>query len=263
MKNLFAVLAFFILIYSNTYSYDKTIKKEWAKYYKDYNIEGCFVLYDMKADKYYIYNDKRANEGFLPASTFKIPNSLIGLETGAVKDENEIIKWNGVKNKITEWNHDQDMKNAIKVSCVWFYQEIARRIGIKRMQHYINAIGYGNKNIGDKIDNFWLQGKLRITAMQQIEFLKKLYKNDLPFSRRTMETVKSIMVTDTNYNRIYHSKTGWSVSGDKGNGWWVGYIEQGDDVYFFANNIDINKDEDAGARIDIAKNILRSMQLYR
>ena len=140
------------IIFSISYlsASEKIKKDEWGEFYRLNNIEGCFVLYDMKADKYYIYNEKRANEGFLPASTFKIPNSLIALETGAVKDENEVIKWDGIDKGLEAWNHDHDMKSAIKVSCVWFYQEIARRIGEKRMQHYIDSIGYGNKNIGDR-----------------------------------------------------------------------------------------------------------------
>jgi len=242
---------------------EKIKKDEWDEFYRLNNIEGCFVLYDLKADKYYIYNEKRANEGFLPASTFKIPNSLIALETGAVKDENEVIKWDGIDKGLEAWNHDQDMRNAIKVSCVWFYQEIARRIGDKRMQHYIDSIGYGNKNIGNKIDNFWLVGKLRITPMQQIEFLKRLYYNNLPFSQRSLDIVKDILIIEKTGDFILRAKTGRS-SGDKSdNGWWIGYIEKGDNVYFFVNNVDINNKEDANARMEITKSILRSMQLYR
>lgn len=261
----YILLILFTVVFLSTISAsDKIEKDEWAEYYKAYNTEGCFILYNMNEDKYYIYNQKRTDEGFLPASTFKIPNSLIGLETGAVNDENEIFKWDSsIVARVESWRQDHNMRSAIKVSCVWFYQEIARRVGQKRMQHFMDTIGYGNRNIGDKIDEFWLSGKMRITPVQQIDFLKRLYHNNLPFSQRSIDIVKDIMITEKTNKYILRSKTGWSDNGIIGNGWWIGYIERDNNVYFFVNNMDINKPEDAAGRIEISKNILRSMNLVK
>jgi beta-lactamase class D len=248
-----------ILLVINVPASEKNKKDEWGEFYKPYNVEGCFILYDLNAGKYYVYNEKRTKEEFLPASTFKVLNSLIGLETGAVKDENEVFKWDSIDRGYDAWNCSQDMRSAMKVSAVWFYQELARRIGEKQMQHFIDSIGYGNRNIGDKIDEFWLSGKLRIKPVEQVEFLKRLYLDDLPFSRRSLNIVKDIMITEKTDDYVLHSKTGWAARADKQYGWWIGYIEKDNNVYFFVNNMDINKSGDEKGRIEISKKILQHM----
>ncbi|MFO7446623.1 MAG: class D beta-lactamase [Ignavibacteriaceae bacterium] len=237
------------------------MKNDWAEYYKNYKGEACFILYDLNNDKYYIYNEERINKGFHPASTFKIFNSLAALEAGVIKDENEIIKWDGVKRWADSWNQDQDMRSAFKYSAVWFYQELARRIGEEKMQQFIDKTGYGNKNIQDKIDYFWLSGELRITPMEQIEFLKRLYKNDLPFSQRSIDIVKDIMIYEKTDEYTLRAKTGWSQS-DKDNGWWVGYVETTDNVFFFVNNMDIVNDGDEKGRIEVSKKILSDLMIF-
>ena len=157
--------------------------------FRERGVVGTFVLRDVQDDSVLVHNPSRAEEAFSPASTFKIPNSLISLEVGAVEDENETLKWDGVKRPIEAWNKDHNMRSAITASTVWFYQEMARRVGEKRMKEWIERIGYGNRDISGGIDQFWLSGKLRITAHQQIEFLRRLQANDLPFSERTRRAI--------------------------------------------------------------------------
>jgi len=208
------------------------------------NAEGCFILYDLKRDRYIRYNPQHCQKRFIPASTFKIFNSLVALETKAIADENTVILWNGVvNNEFLEWNQDQTMRTAFKRSVVWFYQELARRAGNERMSKYIEAAGYGNQDIGDKIDSFWLNGNLRISPEEQIKFLVRLYKEDLPFSPAVMQTVKDIMVIERQDNYTLRGKTGWGrdVDGMKNIGWYVGYLERDQNVYFYALNI-VNQD---------------------
>lgn len=237
--------------------------KDWNKFFKEKNIGGCFLLYHLNSNKYYVYNPDRTDSQFIPASTFKIFNSLAALESGAVKDENEIIKWDGVKRDIESWNKDHNMRTAFRNSVVWFYQEIARRIGYEKMHEYINLVGYGNRNIQGGIDLFWLQGDLRITPKQQVEFLVRFFKDSLPFSKRSMDIVKDIMIWEQNERYIMRAKTGWGLRFDKQIGWFVGYIETlpGKDIYFFANNIDINEVKDAEARYLITMGILKDMEI--
>ena len=219
--------------------------------------EGCFVLYDLKRDRYIRYNSKHCQKRFIPASTFKIFNSLVALETKAIADENTVISWNGVvNNEFPDWNQDQTMRTAFKRSVVWFYQELARRAGNERMSKYIKASGYGNQDIADKIDSFWLKGKLRISPEEQIKFLVRLYKEELPFSPAVIRTVKDIMVIERQDNYILRGKTGWGrdVDGMKNIGWYVGYLERDDNVYFYALNI-VNQDPNF-AMIPIRKKIL-------
>jgi beta-lactamase class D len=232
-------------------------RPDFGKYFQQAGVKGTFLLYDLKKNQYLIYNAKRANTGYVPASTFKIFNSLVALETGAVKDKNEVIKWDGVKREIPEWNQDHSMKTAIKVSAVWFYQELARRIGEKRMQNYINLSNYGNRNIGGGIDKFWLTGDLRITPKEQIDFLVKLHNNNLLFSPRAIAIVKNIIINEKTDNYILRGKTGWEGKV----GWYVGYLERDGNTYFFATQLDIVKAKDTKARSEITRSILNSMGL--
>lgn len=230
-------------------------RPDFSKYFQQAGVKGTILIYDLKKSRYLVYNAKRANTGYIPASTFKIFNSLVALETGVVKDENEVIKWDGVKREIPEWNQDHTMKSAIKVSAVWFYQELARRIGEKRMQRYINLTNYGNRDIGGGIDKFWLEGDLRITPKEQIDFLVKLHNNNLPFSPRAIAIVKNIITTEKTDNYVLRGKTGW-----KGKvGWYVGYLESGGNTYFFATELDIAAPKDTKARIEITRSILKDM----
>ena len=234
---------------------------ELGKFFKKKNIHGCFLLYDLNQNKYLGYNFSRTDSAFIPASTFKIFNSLVALETGVIKDENEIIKWDSVDRHNEQWNKDNNLRSAFKYSVVWFYQELARRIGQKRMQKYIDTVGYGNKNINGGIDFFWLRGDLRITPKQQVDLLERLYNNDLPFSQRTMDIVKDIMIFEKTNSYVLRAKTGWGMRLTRQIGWFVGYVVKGNDVFFFANNIDIKKDEDANGRIPITKNILKYLNI--
>jgi beta-lactamase class D len=250
--------------------YTTSSKSGWKEtqsrgsYFQTANVQGCFLFYDLQRDEYLSYNQKRVNTGFLPASTYKILNSLIALETGAVRDESEVLKWDGIERVVPAWNQDQNMRDAIKNSTVWFYQEMARRIGQVRMRQYVNEAHYGNRNIGGGINHFWLDGSLRITAKEQIDLLVKLHRDQLPFSPRSMRIVKDILINEKTDNYILRAKTGWAGFGEASKpqiGWWVGYIEREGKAYFFAMNIDVKRDGDAASRMTITKNILREINI--
>jgi beta-lactamase class D len=262
----FFVLAFFVYSYclAGTSKGKWQDRPDWGNYFRDAGVTGCFLLYDLRNDAYTSYNRTRIDTGFLPASTFKIFNSLVALETASVRDEEEVLKWDGIKRAVPAWNQDQDMRDAIKNSTVWFYQELARRIGQDRMQRFVNRANYGNRNIKGGIDHFWLDGSLRITAKKQIDLLVKLHRNQLPFSQRTLNTVKDILINEKTNDYTLRAKTGWAGMGDASKpqlGWWVGYVERGGSSYFFAMNIDIKKDGDAASRMVITRNILRELKI--
>jgi beta-lactamase class D len=202
--------------------------------------EGAFVLHDLSANRTVVHNAERARQGFLPASTFKILNSLIALETGVLRDEHEIIPWDGV-DRGDWWNGDQAMTRAFQRSTVWFYQEVARRIGEARMREWVGRAGYGNADIGGGIDRFWLEGELRITAEEQVDLLRRLYLDDLPFSGRSQAIVKRVMLMEQGDGYVLRGKTGWARQHglDHGlhTGWLVGWVERGGNVYLFATQI--------------------------
>jgi beta-lactamase class D len=225
-------------------------------------LPGAFVLYDLNHDHYSRYNPKQCTQRLLPASTFKIMNSLIGLETGVIPNENYRIKWDGTQHQITSWNQDHTLKTAIQNSVVWYYQELARRVGREKMQEYIDAVGYGNGDISGPIDAFWLDGSLKISADEQVEFLKKLYQDDLPFSQRSMKIVKEILVQETTDSYQLSGKTGSGQVDDIYTGWFVGYVERDDNVYIFAANMTGSSQDIKGSRMkEITLKILQNLQL--
>ena len=260
MKDLLVILSLLFFLTSMMFPQKVEERIDLKKYFDEYGHEGCFVLYDLNKDSYLKYNRNRCDERFIPASTFKIFNSLVGLETGAVKNEFEIFKWDSVKRFYDKWNQDFDMANAIKYSAVWYYQELARRIGEDKMQYYISLNHYGNEDISGGIDKFWLNGGLRISADEQIELLKKLYLNEFKFSQRSMDIVKRIMIYDQTDDYTIHAKTGWAIRADDQIGWFVGYVEKGSDVYFFAINLQSKNPEDGFvSRKEITFSILKEL----
>lgn len=236
----------------------------FERHFRDLGIEGSIIIYDSKDDRFFQYNPQRNTTSFPSASTFKILNSLIALETGVIADEIAILTWDGVRRELPEWNRDLNMREAIKLSAVWFYQVLARRVGYERMQQWVVRAEYGNQNIGeeDDIDRFWLNGELRITPQEQIQFLRRLYENELPFSERSLSIVKDILINEKTPDYIIRGKTGWYGFGDHSIpniGWYVGYVETGENVYFFATNIDIHNPQDAAARIELTRRCFQSM----
>ncbi|MCL6099661.1 MAG: class D beta-lactamase [Bacteroidetes bacterium] len=229
------------------------------------NQAAAFVLFDQTKGEYLRFNKSRCAERFSPKSTFKIPNSLIALETGVAPDENFVVKWDGQKRWNADWNRDHNMISALKYSVVPYYQEIARRVGRDQYKKWLEAINYGNHAIGENIDTFWLDNSLKISAEEQIEFLKRFYNYQLPFSKRNVDIVKKIMPSEEYKHSLLKFKTG---GGEKEDGTWigwvVGYVEKGKDVSFFAFNIDAKTfDEVLEKRDTMLREILVSLKVLK
>lgn len=234
---------------------------EWAKKFSDAGIIGTLAIYDVGTDNWEFHNQSRADSAFLPASTFKVFNSLMALELGAVLNADEVLHWDGSNPSRPACNQDINMWDAFRASCVWYYQEIARRIGPKRMEKWLKRVGYGNTLTGPKIDEFWLRGDLRISAKQQVEFLKRLMFLELPFKDSVQLKVKDIMMEEDGKDWRFYGKTGWGEQDGRQIGWFVGFIEAGMTKKVFAMNMDIVKDEDAGLRRQIVREIFKEQGL--
>lgn len=256
----------FILLSINKLSAQRITPETMQAIFKKHGFDGCFVLYDKNLDEITTWNYKRAQKGFLPASTFKIVNSLIALETGVATDEHFSIAWDGIKRSIEAWNQDQTMETAFKVSCVPFYQEIARRIGFLSMKKWVDTIPYGHMDITRKnLDTFWLEGNSQITPLQQLDFLRRFYHNKLPFSAKNIDIVKKIMINEQTDSYILRAKTGWATMPDNVEiGWFIGYLEEGGNVYYFVCNIqnnDTKSTDFSSARKAITCDILKEAGL--
>ncbi len=220
--------AFFILLLSSCQQSRLKDHPEWQQHFADYSIEnGCFILRDQTHEVVHYYNKEHCLEQVVPASTFKILNALIALETGITPDDQLVIPWDSVVREMPAWNKDMNMREAFAVSNVPYFQEIARRIGPAVMKYYIDTIKYGNMNTGDQVDAFWLDGSLKISADEQVGFIKKLYFNELKgFSERSQRIVRSMMLREeTPGYRIFY-KTGWGDAGEKHILWIVGFAER-------------------------------------
>lgn len=271
----FACLAVFSASCTNT-----RIKEheDWGKHYTDAGIKNaCFILRDNNHEAIHYYNKERCTERFMPASTFKIFNSLVGLETAVAPDDQFVIKWDSVVRSQPEWNKDMDMREAFKVSNIGYYQELARRIGPARMQHWLDTVQYGNMNMGKKVDDFWVNDSLKISADEQTGFLKRLYFSELPFSERSQRIVKTMMLQEQTpeYNLYY--KTGTGKIGNKYIYWVVGFAEKIEHVkelkgsmnksdvryypYFFAQNFEMPVSDSTKdwfkVRIELVHDVLR------
>lgn len=243
----------------NNVTEDASLKK----YFDSVDVDGCFAIYNNGTNQFTVYNLSRYRDSsYLPASTFKIVNSLIALHTGRIFDENEVIKWDGITRWNDDWNKDLSMKEAFKVSCVPYYQEVARRIGRDTMKMWIDSIGYGNRDISGPIDSFWLNNHLKIKPDEQLGLMKRLYFNQLPFNQRSQRIVCGMMLRESNANYQLSYKTGYGFR-ENGNpvGWITGWIEENKHPYFIVLNIESKdpKCDIVAAREKILKGILRQL----
>jgi len=244
----------------------KVVQQEFQKILDSADVLGSIVVYDLKEDTYYSNDFEWAKVGRLPASTFKIPNSIIALETGVVEDDSTLFEWDGNPRRLAVWEQDLFFEEAFHKSCVPCYQEIARAIGVQRMQQHVNKFNYGKMVVNDTtIDDFWLIGASEISQMQQIEFLKRFYTSELPISKRTHDIMYDLMEIEAKTAYRMSGKTGWAIRDGQNNGWFVGYLEKENNTYFFAVNIDpkesFNMDLFAVIRKDLAAKAFRQMRI--
>lgn len=265
---LFALISLLFSCSSNNVDEDRSLEK----YFTENNVRGCFGLYNNATNQFTFYNKKRfTDSSYLPASTFKIVNSLIGLQTGVISSDSMVLKWDGVQRRIADWNKDLTMYEAFRVSAVPYYQEVARRIGKDRMEYWMDTVNYGAGSkdtafqITTAIDTFWLDNTLKLTPDEELGLVKMLYFNQLPFFKTYQEKVKKAMLfeNETTYRLAY--KTGW---GKKENGdhlaWIVGWVEENNHPYFFVLNFesaDINADIPT-IRMKMLKGILQQLGFF-
>ena len=243
-------------VMKDTTKVQQTVVPEFQAILDSAQVKGAILIYDLEVDQWYSNNFNWAKKGQLPASTFKIPNSVIAIETGVVRNESTLFRWDGEPRALKNWEQDLTLRDAFYFSCVPCYQEVARDIGVKTMKEYLGKLDYGEMKVDStNIAIFWLEGESRINQFRQIDFLKRLYLSELPISKRTVSIMKRMMVMETNGTYTLSGKTGWSISNNQNNGWFVGYLETQDKVYFFATNIEPSGTFDRDHFIRIRKDV--------
>ena len=221
-------------------------------------VDGSVVISSLKSGQTFIHNDERANRRYSPASTFKIMNTLIAVEEKAIAGKDDVFKWDGHVYDLPDWNHDQTLASAFKVSCVWCYQELASRIGAEKYRAYLKQSDYGELHSPFETTRFWLNGSLQISALEQVSFLKKVVQHRLPFSKAAYEALQQIMLTEETPAYSLWAKTGWARMARAPVGWYVGYVETPKDVWFFALNMKIRNEKDLPLRQELARAALQA-----
>lgn len=242
----------------------------FKKYFDSAGVTGCFGFFDNGQGNFTIYNLPRFRDSaYTPASTFKIVNSLVGIETGRVKDSSTVFPWNGISRGRPECDSNMTMLSAFKLSCPPWFQELARRIGKDTMQFWLDSLGYaaryGRFVIKNNLDTFWLDNSMKVTADEELGLVKKLYFDQLPFQKRTQEMVKNMMLWENNANYKLSYKTGWGMPANGHQlGWVTGWIEENKHPYFFVLQIESSNPnfDMRTARINILKNILKQMGFF-
>jgi beta-lactamase class D len=257
MKSLLGTLALWLLVQSNALAWEDSAAI--SQLFHEQNIAGTFVLYDVQTQRLVGHAQERGEKRYVPASTFKIPHTLIGLTVGVVADVDQVLPYGGGKQAFASWERDMPLREAITLSNVPVYQGMARRIGLQRMSDTLALLDYGNGNIGTIVDRFWLDGPLEISAVEQARFLARLAADELPVPPEHQRSTCEILLLEQGEGWKLYGKTGWQNAPEPGIGWWVGWVEKEGQIYSFALNIDMRSAEDAATRLELGRASLRAL----
>ena len=226
--------------------------------------EGSFVLYDTAADSWQIYDMDNATARVTPVSTYKIYIALSGLESGIITPEQSRIAWDGQENIFDIWNADQTLESAMQNSVNWYFQTIDEQTGLSAIKDYVRKIGYGNQAADGDTSSYWLNSSLKISPVEQVEMLKKLYYNEFHFSPEAVEAVRQSICLFTTAEGSFYGKTGTeSVNGQYISGWFIGFIEKNGHPCFFATNIRDRNNASGAAAAEITFSILSNLNYLK
>jgi len=249
-----AAVAITLSVASDKTPQDQTL----AALFEAQKVDGTMVLAALDGGTQFVHNPERASKRYCPASTFKIPNTLIALDSGVLADENQTYPWDGKPKYLEQWNQDQNLTTAFASSCVWFFQEVARHLDLTRYAAYLKQFDYGNQTMGTDVTTFWLDDTLRISATEQIGFLRRLLKKELGVKESAFELLRKVMKTTDLGNCSMWAKTGWAMRTADPMGWYVGYVEVNGTTWLFAMNMDIPQNEMAKYRQELVLEALQA-----
>ncbi len=229
--------------------------------FEEYN--GSFVLYDATEDTWQIYNKNYATTRISPASTFKIYSALFSLETGIITPEQSLIPWNGQNYIYDLWNADQTLESAMQNFVTWYFQALDQQASLSSIKKYVQEIGYGNQLVEGDISSYWINSSLKISPIEQVEMLNKLYYNQFGFSPENIKAVKDSICLYSTDDGTLSGKTGTEeINGRNTSGWFIGYIEQNNHTYFFATNIQSEKLASGPLATEITFSILSDLKIW-
>lgn len=240
---------------------NKVIDEDLSAYFE--GMDGSFVLYDVQSEYYHIYNKEHSVNRVSPNSTYKIYSALMGLEAGVISKEESSQKWDGTIYPYASWNKDQDLESAMKNSVSWYFQEIDKAIGYKKLQTYFDQIHYGNSNLTGGISEYWMESTLRISPVEQVQLLKDFYLEQMAFEPQYIELVKEALKLDEKEGAVLSGKTGTGMINHKQiSGWFIGYVEKEGKTFIFATHIKDENNASGSQAAKITLEILKDKNIY-
>lgn len=224
--------------------------------------EGCAVVYDRNGDRYTAYNREKITRRLPPCSTYKICSALNALDLGLIQPQSSTLPWDGTQYGNPSWNRDQDLPYAMRASTNWYFQQLDRMAGIRQLAGFYEKIGYGNQTLGRDASAYWNGSALRISPLEQVELLSRLHRNAYGFRAENLQAVFDSIRLSSVDGAVLYGKTGTgSLDGQNIAGWFIGFVERGDNVYFFAVYLCSDAGSDGAAAADTAIQILKEMDI--
>ncbi|HDM2714159.1 TPA: beta-lactam sensor/signal transducer BlaR1 [Staphylococcus aureus] len=264
------IFTFFIMIIQSQflmgqsltdYNYKKPLQSDYQILDESKNFgsnSGSFVMYSMKKDKYYIYNEKESRKRYSPDSTYKIYLALFGLDRHIISDKNSRMSWNHNQYPFDSWNKDQDLNTAMQNSVNWYFERISNQIPKNYTATQLKLLNYGNKNLGS-YKSYWMEDSLKISNLEQVIVLKNMMEQNSYFSKNEKKQLSSSLLIRKNENYELYGKTGTGiVNGKYNNGWFVGYVITNHDKYYFATHLSDGNPSGKNAEL-ISEKILKGM----
>ena len=225
--------------------------------------DGSFVLYDNHLDSWKIYNLEEANKRIPPDSTYKIYDALLGLESGIITPEHSSMAWNGEHFSYSAWENDQDLNSAMQNSVNWYFQTMDSQLGLNKIQEFLNEIEYGNQTTSSNLKLYWSDFSLKISPIEQVELLKKFNTNGFHLHSQNVLSVKNAIKIVGTSDGTFYGKTGTGcIDGQDINGWFIGYIETSDNIYYFATNIQSDSNATGKKALEITSAILKKLHIW-
>lgn len=246
----------------HSFSNNNVVYKDYSTFFDE--LSGSAVLYDSKMNQYTIYNKEESTTRFAPNSTYKIFSALFALEYGIITRDNSQMTWDENLQQYEKWNQDQDLFSAMENSTSWYFQNLDQQIGKKKLQNYYEQVNYGNGDLSSDITNYWIDGSLKISPVEQVDILKKFYNNEFAFDQSNIQTVKDSILLEDSVDYRLSGKTGTAdLNGENVDGWFVGYVETADNTFFFAVHIQGEKQAGGSNAAKIALSILEKEGIYK
>ncbi len=203
--------------------------------YRAAGVDGVLLIQSLDGEREYVYNADQLDHAVVPASTFKIPHALIALEEGLIESADDVIVWDGVTRSLPQWNRDQTLASAMALSCVWCFRQFADQLTAEVYLDYLRKFDYGNGLVGDSLQGFWLEGDLRVSVRQQVNFLRRFLRQELPVEADHLRILRQILLVEETDDYTLWAKSGWQAP----HGWYVGFVETGDELWLFAHYIPV------------------------